>query len=74
MEQVCEDCKYWLKQSTQVKFEGEKKTAGQCRKNPPRVIFGGLECTMKFATRFRFPFTANDDWCGKFKPKDDQKQ
>lgn len=68
MNESCEYCKYW-KQVTQVKFEGKKKVAGQCRINPPKAFTTVLETGLKQSVRYRFPFTAIDDWCGEFKQK-----
>ena len=70
MEQVCENCKYW-KKVTKIAFEGKKKDAGQCRIHPPRVFFSTFESRPKQVVKYRFPFTADDDWCGGFKAKDE---
>ena len=73
MNESCENCGYW-KKFTQLKFEGEKKDAGQCRAHSPRMFFSAFESGPKQIVKYRFPFTACDDWCGEFKPKDDQQR
>ncbi len=69
----CENCEYW-KKITKIKFEGNKKDAGQCRKHPPRIFFSTFESSPRQVVKYRFPFAANDDWCGEYKPKDEQKE
>jgi len=69
MSEYCENCKYW-KKVTQCKFEGEKKDAGQCRKHPPSGYYSSIETSPNRVVRYRFPFTACDDWCGEYTSKD----
>ena len=71
MNQSCENCRYWRK-ITKIKFEGNKKDAGQCRVRSPRIFFSSFESSPRQVVKYRFPLTACDDWCGEYKPKDDQ--
>ena len=69
MNESCENCKYW-KKVTQFKFEGVKKDAGQCRKHPPSGYYSSIETGPNRVVRYRFPYTACDDWCGEYTLKD----
>ena len=69
MSEYCENCKYW-KKVTQFKFEGVKKDAGQCRKHPPSGYYSSIETSPNRVVRYRFPYTACDDWCGEYTSKD----
>jgi hypothetical protein len=46
----CGNCEHWHKTSY-------KRTSGECRVNPPTVVFAGCEL------RTKFPSTAEIDWC-----------
>lgn len=53
LEQKCENCFYWFKQS---------ENEGQCRRYPPTVY-------QSYTTICGFPITEKEIWCGEFSDK-----
>ncbi len=69
----CEDCQYWKEMSFTLVDTGGAKDGqetnikfGQCRFNAP--VHNLIDRESKF------PFTASDDWCGKFESKTQRRE
>lgn len=60
-EKVCSNCKHW-KEETET---GDDERAGECRANPPAVLYDTEEGVFSL-----WPATTANDWCGGFHAKE----
>lgn len=54
----CKTCKF---------FHGVQERGGFCQRKPPAIFFG------KGETEQTWPYMQNEDWCGKFKAREEKR-
>jgi len=71
--EYCKNCIYF----EMIDIDFIMKHIGRCRRYPPAVKFPHIEeCDISDGTDIedRYPFVFFEDWCGEFKPKNENER